>query len=439
MAMDDVVDKPQIISRPPVSPGESKPPSTTTTKTTVSRASNTSEDVANNHTSVSSTVEVEHQQEENAPANSSVDHGNAIVSPPRPPPSKTSSKSIEKEDGHGEAPAGEKAVTDEKNHSNHASNSNTSINNTTKPSILRNPIQRLRRRRNHRVMDETSSKTENKLKVEEEEEVKTEQASDEITTSVSGRPQISIVLAHDNEVVVEQLQINKMKSNDFEEEEQFYSPLKLKSPPPTSKKMSETIDASTKGKGIIKTSSGRSYSRSNSSLSGSGSEQGKRRVSFDEKSILKHQNESRLRDRLGRRRNIGDTFRLAMPVILPYIVAIVILIVSSLVPPANETHYVQHDINTQQRQQILSSSSSSSSLNSPAASITTSNYKPSGGLFHFSEKLASAEHDDHSELMTIKKSPSIKTRTKNIVSSIISSSSTESLYQLGTTNKSRKE
>jgi hypothetical protein len=434
MAMDDVVDKPQIISRPPVSPGESKPPSTTTTKTTVSCASNTSEDDANNHTSVSSTVEVEHQQEENVPANSSVDHGNAVVSPPRPPPSKTSSKSIEKVDGHGEAPAGEKAVTDEKNHNNHASTSN---NNTTKPSILRNPIQRLRRRRNHRVMDETSSKTENNLKVEEEEEVKTEQASDEIT-SVSGRPQISIVLAHDNEVVVEQLQINKLKSNDFEEEEQFYSPLKLKSPPPTSKKMSQAIDASTKGKGIIKTSSGRSYSRSNSSLSGSGSEQGKRRVSFDEKSILKHQNESRLRDRLGRRRNIGDTFRLAMPVILPYIVAIVILIVSSLVPPANETHYVQHDINTQQRQQLLSSSSSSS-LNSPAASITTSNHKPSGGLFHFSEISASAEHDDHSELMTNKKSPSIKTRTKNVLSSIISSSSTESLYLLGRTNKSRKE
>ena len=155
--------------------------------------------------------------------------------------------------------------------------------------------------------------------------------------AASQQAKISIVLAHDNEVVIEQLlphsaaKTSNNEANVPEQPEHFYSPLKLLSPP---QKRSSTASATAQPKGIIKRRS--STRLSSSSLASLGAPTQCRRVSFDEATIVKQE----------RKKKSLEGLRMAMPIILPYLIAVLILILSSLVPPATPPPMKQNDVAT---------------------------------------------------------------------------------------------
>jgi hypothetical protein len=181
---------------------------------------------------------------------------------------------------------------------------------------------------------------------EEEKELEEDQAAEGDVTGKTASfaqqqarppsPKISIVLEHDNEVVVEQFlpfaakpaaklstamtPKNATNGDVANAEDLFYSPLKLVSPKASA--ASSTTTSRPVRRSIIKRADRTRRSLSSSSLMGA-----KRRVSFDEATIIKHESDRK-------RKSTLETIRLAMPVILPYLIAILILVVSSLVPPA---------------------------------------------------------------------------------------------------------
>jgi hypothetical protein len=259
-----------------------------------------------------------------------------------------------------------KAPLPRKNDNNNNNNNNN--NSGSKPSILRKNIGRLRRRKrptedeatcflplddsveeeknNRPISDASSDNVQERSPSPRDEQDDAEEAKlesilsnddDNVTSKKS--PKISIVLAHDNEVVVEQLlphaaaagqktPKSATKTPTDQPAELFYSPLQLISPP---LKRTSTATSMTppQPKGIIKRHS--SNSRLSSSSLGSletpstANSSCRRRVSFDETTIVKQERQQKPK---------LEGVRMAMPIILPYLIAVLILILSSLVPPA---------------------------------------------------------------------------------------------------------
>ncbi|KAG7341700.1 hypothetical protein IV203_023653 [Nitzschia inconspicua] len=234
----------------------------------------------------------------------------------------------------------------------------------TKPSILRNPIHRLRRRKRPTIEvlvkeegviisssdavsaapfienDKTTTKKDNEEEEKQLEEYRTDEDVEDVNAAVHqtkpASPKISIVLEHDNEVVVEQLlpfaskakhasssTTTKHMTSSDNPEDLFYSPLKLVSPKVTTNPQRNQRQC----KSIIKRGNSKIRTKSNATLLSTTSQ---RRVSFDEATIVKHESARK-------RKSAFETIRLAMPIILPYLIAILILVVSSLVPPAVDT------------------------------------------------------------------------------------------------------